>query len=228
MKSWSQPAAITPRKSVFWALLFALLIATVPALMIAAVPAMAETKPFTPTAADRADLTRAQNYLNGIGTLKSRFLQASSNGAFAEGILAISRPGKLRLEYDPPVQMLIVADGTWLIYKDLELDEITYLPLNSTPAGIIVRDKMSFFDDDIRVLGIERGPAVLSITVTGKDPDEGSMTLVFGERPMALKKWIIIDPQGVKTSISLLSTHYGVTLNPRLFVVKQPDREVVN
>ena len=175
------------------------------------------------SAADRADLTRAQKYLNGIGTLHSRFLQASSNGSYAEGTLTISRPGKMRLEYDPPVQMLIVADGTWLIYKDIELDQVSYLPLDSTPAGIIVREKMSFFDKDMHVIAIERGPAILGITVTGKDPDEGSMTLVFADKPLALKKWIVIDPQGVKTSVSLLNSRYDVTVDRKLFIVKQPD-----
>ncbi len=214
MKSWLQPAGITPLK---------FLLALGIALVIAAVPLRAEPVTLPLSDIDRADLTRAQNYLNRIGTLQSRFLQASSNGAYAEGTLTLSRPGKLRLEYDPPVQMLIVADGTWLIYKDLELDQVSYLPLESTPAGIIVREKMSFFDDDLTVIGIERGPAVLSITVTGKDPNEGSMTLVFADKPLALKKWIVIDPQGVKTSVSLLSSRTGMTVDRNLFIVKQPE-----
>ena len=193
------------------------------ALMLAISPLAAEQAPSGLTAADRADLTRAQNYLNGIGTMQSRFLQASSNGAYAEGTLTLSRPGKMRLEYDPPVQMLIVADGTWLIYKDLELDQISYLPLDSTPAGIIVREKMSFFDDDLNVKKVDRGPGVLGITVTGKDPDEGTMTLVFSDKPLALKKWIVVDPQGVKTSVSLLSSRYDVSVDRKLFIVKQPE-----
>ncbi len=198
------------------------LIALALGLMLIVSPATAEkAPPLTP--ADRADLVRAQKYLNGIGTLQSRFLQASSNGAYAEGTLTLSRPGKMRLEYDPPVPMLIVADGTWLIYKDLELDQISYLPLNSTPAGIIVREKMSFFDDEVTVMKVERGPGVLAVTVTGKDPDEGTMTLVFSDKPLALKKWIVVDPQGVKTSVSLLSSRYGMSVDSKLFVVKQPE-----
>ena len=217
MKSWLQRVAITLRKSVFAAVLCV--------AAITASPATAELKPINLTAADRADLTRAQTYLNSITTLQSRFLQASSTGSFAEGTLTLSRPGKMRLEYDLPVQMLIVTDGTWLIYKDLELDQISYLPLNSTPAGIIVREKMSFFGDDMNVVGIERGPGVLGITVTGEEPDAGSMTLVFADKPMALKKWIVIDPQGVKTSVSLLSSRYGIAVDEKLFIVKQPESQ---
>ena len=215
MKSWLQRVVITQRNFVIATVLFG--------AMAYASLAAAELKPLNLTAVDRADLTRAQVYLNSITTLQSRFLQASTTGSYAEGTLTLSRPGKLRLEYDPPVQMLIVADGTWLIYKDLELDQISYLPLNSTPAGIIVREEMSFFGDDMHVVKIERGPGVLGITVTGQEPGEGSMTLVFADKPMALKKWIVIDPQGVKTSVSLLSSRYGIAVDKKLFIVKQPE-----
>ncbi len=213
MKSWSPPGVITRLKISGLALIF---------FITAAGPAPA----LELTTTDRADLARVEDYINQIGTLQTRFLQASSNGAYAEGTLTLSRPGKLRLEYDPPVQMLIVADGTWLIYKDTELDQVSYLPLNSTPAGIIVRQNMSFSDDDLNVVGIERGPGVLSIRVTGKDADEGSMTLVFADRPMALKKWIVVDPQGIRTSVSLLSSRYGIAVDRQMFIVKQPDAVV--
>ncbi len=210
--------ATTPRKY-FLVMMAALMVLAGPA-------AAAKNKPLTLGATDKADLARAEEYLNSIGTMTSRFLQASSNGSYAEGTLTLSRPGKLRLEYDPPVQMLIVADGTWLIYKDIELGEISYLPLNSTPAGIIVRENISFAGDNPQVTGIERSPGVLSITLAGEDLEEGTMTLVFSDKPLALRKWIVVDPQGVKTSVSLLSSRFGITVDDQLFIVKQPDGPV--
>lgn len=198
------------------------LAALVVVMMATVAQARAEPPAFQPSAADLADLIRAEDYLNRIGTMTSRFLQASSGGSYAEGTLTLSRPGKMRLEYDPPVQMLIVADGTWLIYKDIELDEVSYLPLGSTPASIIVREKISFRGDDPKVTGIERAPGVLSITMTGEQADEGSMTLVFSDKPLELRKWIVIDPQGVKTSVSLLSSRYDIAVDAKLFFVKQP------
>ena len=171
------------------------------------------------SAADRKDLSRIQDYMNRITTLQSTFLQASSNGGYAEGTLYLSRPGKMRIEYDPPAQFLIVADGTWLIYNDKELEQMTHLPLGSTPAAIIVDEKMSLFGDDPKVTRIERGPGVIAVTLVSND-DEGSITLVFGDRPLVLKKWIVIDAQGVRTSVSLLSSQIGVALDDKLFKVK--------
>ena len=181
--------------------------------------APAEVAPLALKGADKSDVLRVQKYLNGLITLKSRFLQASSTGNFAEGTFYLSRPGKMRIEYDPPVQFLIVADGTWLIYHDKELEQMTHLPLGSTPAAIIVDEKMSLFGDDPKVTRIERGPGVIAVTLVSND-DEGSITLVFGDRPLVLKKWIVIDAQGVRTSVSLLSSQIGVALDDKLFKVK--------
>ena len=96
---------------------------------------------------------------------------------------------------------------------------MTHLPLGSTPAAIIVDEKMSLFGDDPKVTRIERGPGVIAVTLVSND-DEGSITLVFGDRPLVLKKWIVIDAQGVRTSVSLLSSQIGVALDDKLFKVK--------
>ena len=62
-------------------------------------------------AEDLADIAAAQAYLNEIHTLKARFLQVSGNGAQAEGSAYLSRPGRLRLDYDPPSPLLVVAES---------------------------------------------------------------------------------------------------------------------
>ena len=91
-----------------------------------------------------AEINRVEKYLNELLTLKSRFLQATSTGEFSEGTLYLSRPGKIRIEYDPPTELLIVADGTWLIYNDIKLDQITHLPLRTTTANILLKKKIKY------------------------------------------------------------------------------------
>ena len=55
---------------------------------------------------DAAAIARVERYLNGMTTLKADFLQVAHDGSVGEGTLFISRPGKLRLEYAPPLAML--------------------------------------------------------------------------------------------------------------------------
>ena len=82
-------------------------------LALAAAPAWAA---LTPEEAEA--VSKVQRYLNGISTLQSRFVQISSNGAYAEGEVFIRRPGRMRFEYDPPHPVLLIADGTNLLYYE--------------------------------------------------------------------------------------------------------------
>jgi outer membrane lipoprotein-sorting protein len=182
--------------------------------------AQAEVAPMELQRADKSDILRVQEYLNGLITLKSRFLQASSTGNFAEGTFYLSRPGKMRIEYDPPVQFLIVADGTWLIYKDKELDQITHIPLGLSPADILVQENVSLLAGELIVTKIDRGPGIISITIMREEDGGGQLTLIFSDKPLKLKKWVVIDPQGVKTSVSLLSSQRDVSFDSKLFNVK--------
>ena len=174
---------------------------------------------------DRTEITRVEKYLNELLTLKSRFLQATSTGDFSEGTFYLSRPGKMRIEYDPPAELLIVADGTWLIYHDIELDQITHLPLQTTTANILLEKKIRLIGGDLEVSKVEKAPGIIGITVVPSDEDTGQLTLVFSDKPLELKKWIVVDPQGITTSVSLLSTQRDISLDQKLFKVKLQEAE---
>lgn len=188
-------------------------------------PAIAQSPIYSAT--DAVDIKRVEDYLNNLRTVKARFLQVTSTGGYSEGELFISRPGKLRIEYKPPVPVLIIADGQWLIYNDKELEQVTYVDLDSTPAGVLVADKVSFSKGDYRVRKILRRANTLRVQITKKaDSDEGAVTLIFSDNPMVLKKWAITDAQGVTTTISLLNPKFGLPLDPKLFKFDDPDNEI--
>src|SRR5512147_480932 len=54
---------------------------------------------------DRGDLERAADYLNGITTMRAKFQQYSNTAGLAFGKIYLRRPGKLRVEYDPPLKV---------------------------------------------------------------------------------------------------------------------------
>lgn len=175
------------------------------------------------SAQDRADVARAEAYLNQVTTLKARFLQLAPNGGQAEGTAYFSRPGRMRLQYDPPSPMLVVADGTFLIVHDKELGEPSYIPLNSTPAGILVRENVQLDGKDVTVTRVTRSPGVLNVSlVESEDPGQGELTLVFSERPFALRQWRVVDAQGGTTVVSLYEAQTGLALEPKLFEFKDP------
>jgi outer membrane lipoprotein-sorting protein len=177
------------------------------------------------TAEDRADLQRIEQYLNGIHTMSARFQQFSDTGGTAGGPLYVSRPGRMRFEYDKPVPILIVADGTFVVYIDNSLKEVTYLPIGSTPAWFLLRDKISL-TEGITVTKFEHGPGIMRLSVVeNKSPENGTLTLVFGDHPIELKQWTIVDQQGKTTTVSLSDVRLGVPLDAQLFTFVDPRRK---
>ena len=169
------------------------------------------------TAQDKIDLKRVEDYLKSLSTLKSRFLQTSSNGSIASGKLFMSRPGKLRFEYDPPASILMISDGIFLIYIDTDLDQVTHVFLKSTPVNFLVRKDIRM-DGDITVTKIERSPGLLRLTIQDTDePEKGFMTLIFANKPLALRKWTVIDAQNIQTNVMLADVETGMRLDPKLF-----------
>lgn len=162
-------------------------------------------------------LSQAERYINSIGTLQARFLQLSSTGHSVEGDVFMHRPGRMRLEYeDAPI--LMVANGRHLIYVDQQLDQVSYLGLDQTPVGVLLRPNVSFADPDITVTAVRRASNVAEIDVVQtKDPGAGMLTLVFTEQPFELRQWRVRDAQNVETAVSLFNARTGMDLPGSLF-----------
>ncbi len=176
------------------------------------------------TKQDIADLVRIERHMNGIKTMQARFLQVTSDGEFAEGDIYLSRPGRMRVEYDPPSQIMVIADGSSLIYVDNELHQATAVLLSLTPAELILREKLSLADAEILVTGFDRSPGVLRVSlVKARSPLEGQITLVFSDKPLELRKWTVTDAQGVRTTVSLLGPRFGMKLDKKLFDYAMPN-----
>lgn len=163
-------------------------------------------------------LMRVQKHLNSSKTVQARFLQVSSNGEYAEGEIFLQRPGRLRLIYDDPSPLMVVADGKHISFIDRKIDTATTLYLSMTPAELVLRESIGFFGKDIIVTSVVETPGVIRVgLVKADEPDAGSIELVFSDQPVELRKWTVIDAQGIKTSVSLLGPRFDIPLNPDLF-----------
>lgn len=188
----------------------------------AAPPANPGARAATLTPEQKADVQRLQDYLNGIHTLVSRFEQHSGDGGAATGQLYLERPGRMRFEYDPPVPILLVADGHDIHYYDREIQQVSDLRVTDTPAGFLLRNWIRL-SGDVTVTRFERTPGVIRVTVTQtEDPGQGSVTMVFSDRPLELRQWTVIDPQQKAVTITLSEPHYGAAIDPKLFYWTDP------
>jgi outer membrane lipoprotein-sorting protein len=171
---------------------------------------------------DRADLARIEAYLNSVRTMVTPFMQTASDGSTAGGMIYMQRPGKLRIEYDPPSPILIVSTGGQLVYFDKTLGQVTYVPTSSTPAAFLVQEQVKL-SGEITVTRVQRGPGVIRVSlVRTSEPEAGQVTLVFSDQPLQLRQWTVTDGRGVDTQVALLEPVLGGPIDPKRFEFIDP------
>ena len=152
-------------------------------------------------ATDKALVLSAEKYLNSITGLTGDFVQ-TNKGKKEKGTFSMLRPGRVRLDYNNmPVQL--VADGADLYFYDKSLDQITTVPLTSTPAGILVRKKIDLQNADINVVDTAVGKTTFALKMNLRGQEGlGTMVMVFNKKPVALNAWTIVDAVGNKTDVA--------------------------
>lgn len=160
---------------------------------------------------------QVQTYINQITTLKATFRQHNADGTSLEGLFFLSRPGKMRLKYRAPSHQVIISDGHFLIFHNPELDETTHIPLESTPAELLVKEQVNL-KQDARIIQTEVSEEKVMIRLTRQDdPQSGVLTLIFKRHPFELREWIIEDQNQGITHVTLENLKKDLPLPEALF-----------
>lgn len=203
------------------AIRFSLGILAIAGALLLASPTVAQaagSQPVTLTTEQKALVSKIEAFVNNITTVEASFVQMSGGGGFARGTLYLQRPGRMRFEYEPPIPYLLVSDGTFFIYVDNELEQVTYLPLSQTPAHLLLRKDFSL-SDGLTLTGFKEEGSVVKVEVAdSSNPDLGRVTLTFNRDPLSLKSWTVLDPQAQRIQVTLVNPIYGKKLDRSLFV----------
>ncbi|MCL1785687.1 MAG: outer membrane lipoprotein carrier protein LolA [Alphaproteobacteria bacterium] len=177
--------------------------------------------PYTTFASvDSALVQKAETYLNGITGLSGDFTQ-TANGKKESGKFSMLRPGRVRLDYNKaPIQL--ISDGKDLYFFDKSLDQITTVPLSSTPAGILVRKNINLRNADIVVTETNTDANTFSLKMHMKDsPGLGSMAVIFDTNPVLLRAWTVIDATGATTEVSFSNLKTKTDFGKNFFQIQR-------
>lgn len=176
----------------------------------------------------REDVKSAEQYLNGLKTAQARFVQTTHDGTQLVGTFYLDRPGRLKFAYDEPIEDFVVADGMFIYFYDAELKEQTNAPIGQTLADFILRKNLSL-EGDLTVKDVRRSGNYLQIElVQTADQGAGTLTLGFEENPMTLKKWRIVDAQGLITEVELFYLKTGMEFPSGFFAYHNPVKKPHN
>lgn len=143
-------------------------------------------------------------YVNGMRAAQANFVQANPDKTLAQGVLYISKPGKIRYEYTAPNDSLVISDGRYLGIFDRKSNRGPQrYDLRRTPLDILLRDNLDFAAAgvvrDIQTDGIQ----TRVVAVDPNNPRNGTITMVFTSNPTELRQWIVTDRAGRNTTVIL-------------------------
>lgn len=171
---------------------------------------------------DRATLDAISARLNGVATLKGEFVQINPDGNISQGAFYISKPGKMRFEYQPPTPTLIVADGRTVAVANTKLNTVDRYPLSDTPLGIVLGNDVDL-KNSIALVSFERQNGSIIIGArSNANMNRANVSLVFSDPGYELRQWTVVDNQGLTTTVALRDVVAGAPLSPSLFLL--PDK----
>ena len=166
---------------------------------------------------DNERIKKIEDYLNKLNNISSNFIQINSDGLKVKGKLFLSKPGKLRIEYEKKENPLIIADGKWLHYFDMELNEIQSVTIEKSPAWILLKKKVNL-KKDFKIETLNKKNNKTFITLSNKDLENiKTIKLIFLNKPLTLKGWTIIDSNEIQTTVSLLKIKEINKFNSKTF-----------
>lgn len=165
-------------------------------------------------------LAQANAYFNGITTLTGSFIQIGADGRRIGGKLTLSKPGRLRFDYDQPSPLEVVADGTSVAVRDRKLGTQDLYFISQTPLKFLLREKIDL-GRDLTVIDVGSDPGGVRIVMEDRATLGGTskIQLFFDAEMKTLSQWRITDPQGYQTTVQLSNLQKGRTVDASAFFI---------
>ena len=171
--------------------------------------------------AEKFSLVELSNFFNELDTFQADFRQFSDDGSEAKGVILIKKPGRLRIDYQEPKDLLILGSGGQLAIFDPKGDpEPNSFPLNFTPFSLILEKSINFVgSSNILSHHFNQGETSLAL-YDPKYPERGYIKLIFTGKKPVLSRWIIQDESGSTTLMNIERYEENIALGEMQFNIQ--------
>ena len=180
-------------------------------------------KPTTPnnlSPEQRAIVERVNGYLSGVQALSGKFIQIGPDGTRTQGDFVISKPGRVRFEYDDPSPIELIADGSSVVVRDRRLATQDVYPLSQTPLRFLLSDRVDLAKDT-HLVAVYADELFVTVVAEEKSGIVGTsrLMLMFSAKDMQLKQWTVTDPQGYDTTVAVYNLDTSKRPDPAMFKI---------
>lgn len=163
-------------------------------------------------------ISQVETYLNNPQGFEGQFTQTWPDGGKSTGRI-IYEPGKLRLNYETPAPMIVVAKDKRMVAKDFSNQSVTHIGLARNPLGLMLKTPVHLAEP-ILVTNIQHKGNLLQISMASSDnPSQGLLTLLFTDvnGVLTLKQMQAVDVRQRRSIMDLENIQGGVHVSPGYF-----------
>ena len=168
----------------------------------------------------RSIVERVNNYLSNMQVLSGKFVQVAPDGRRTQGEFYISKPGRVRFEYDDPSPIELIADGQSVVVRDRNLATQDVYPLSQTPLRFLLADHVDLMKDT-SLVAVYADDVFITVVVEEKNTLVGTsrLMIMFSAKDMQLKQWTVTDPQGYDTTVAVYNLNTTQRPDPNMFKI---------
>lgn len=171
-------------------------------------------------------LAEISAYFNDFSTATAQFTQINADDTISTGRLLIKRPGRIRFEYDPPEETLVMAGGGSLaIFDPRSNTGPERYPLNQTPLNLILERTVDLTRANMVTDHRFDGTATVVRAQDPENPQYGHIEMVFTGPPVELRQWVVTDDTGTETTVILQGLQTGMAVPDRNFNILAETRD---
>ena len=170
--------------------------------------------------APKATVDRITNYFNSVQAMTGTFTQIDPDGSKRTGDFYMQKPGRVRFVYDAPSPVELISNGQSVAVRDRNLNTQDIMPLSQTPLRFLLAERIDLSTEP-HVTGIFQDDRFVTVVMQETVPMFGTyrLLILFDAKTSALKQWVITDPQGYDTQVSLSNIQVNKRPDPKLFVI---------
>ena len=168
----------------------------------------------------RSIIERVNNYLSSLQVMSGKFVQVAPDGRRTQGDFYISKPGRVRFEYDNPSPIELIADGQSVVVRDRNLATQDVYPLSQTPLRFLLADHVDLMKDT-NLVAVYADDVFVTVVVEEKNSVVGTsrLMIMFSAKDMQLKQWTVTDPQGYDTTVAVYNIDTSKKPDPSMFKI---------
>jgi outer membrane lipoprotein-sorting protein len=172
------------------------------------------------SAEQRAIVEKVDNYLSNMQVMTGNFVQIAPDGRRTQGEFYISKPGRVRFEYDDPSPISLIADGQSVVVRDRNLATQDVYPLSQTPLRFLLAEHVNLMKDT-NLVAVYADDVFVTVVVEEKNSIVGTsrLMIMFSAKDMQLKQWTVTDPQGYDTTVAVYNIDTSKRPDPSMFKI---------